>query len=119
MEHLAKRLIDSSLQSRTVSVARPRSPKPPNPTTRLHERHFPSPIGKTSTKSGSKKCSVCNFGKKTIQSHGYTGVKLPRKLTSYMCKSCNLAMCIYPCFELYHTKDNYQDVAFRTRISNM
>ena len=119
MEHLAKSLIDSSLQSRTVAVARPRSHKPPNPITHLHERHFPSPIGKTSTKSGSKKCSVCNFGKKTIISKGYHGVKLPWKLTSYMCHSCNIPICIHPCFELYHTKENYQDIALRTRMSNM
>ena len=119
MEELAKSLIDSSLQSRTVVVSRQLSPKPPHNTYRLHERHFPAPIGKTTTKSGSKKCAVCNFGKKQIVSKGYTGVKLPRKLTSYMCNSCNLSMCIYPCFELYHTKENYKDLAFRNRISNI
>ena len=119
MEHLAKSLIDSSLQACTVAETRPWSPKTPNPITRLHERHFQSPIGKSSTKSGSKKCSVCNFGKKTIIAKGYKGVKLPRKLTLYMCNSCNIPICIHPCFELYHTKENYQDIAFRTRISNM
>ena len=119
MEDLAKYLIDSSLQSCTVKVSRPRAPQLPNPTIRLHERHFPSPIGKTSTKSGSKKCSVCNFGKKAIIAKGYKGVTLPCKLTSYSCNSCNLPMCIYPCFELYHTKDKYQDIAFRDRISHI
>ena len=119
MEQLAKSLIDSSLQSRTIVVSKQLSPKPPHHATHLHERHFPSPIGKTATKSGSKKCSVCNFGKKQIVSNGYTGVKLPRKLTSYMCNSCDMPMCIYPCFELYHTKENYKDLAFRNRISNI
>ena len=119
MEQLAKSLIQSSLQSHTVSVTRPSSPKPPNPITHLHERHFPSPIGKTSTKSGSKKCSVCNFGKKAIVSKGYKGVKLPCKLTLYMCKSCNVPLCIYPRFELYHTKDDYENTAFRNRMSSI
>ena len=36
MEQLVKSLIQSSLQSRTVSVTRPLSPKPPNSITRLH-----------------------------------------------------------------------------------
>ena len=97
-------LIHSSLQLHTVSVTTPWSTKLPNPTTHLHERHFPSPIGKMSTQSGSKKCSVCNFGKKAIISKGYKGVQLPRKLTSYMCNSCNVPLCIYPCFQFYHTK---------------
>ena len=119
MEQLAKSLIDSSLQSCTIAVTRPRPPTPPNPMTCLHERHFPSPIGKTSTKSRSKKCSVCNFGKKALIAKGYKGVKLPCKLTSYMCNSCNIPICIYPCFELYQAKDNYQDIAFHTHISNM
>ena len=94
MEQLAKSLVQSSLQSHTVSVTRPRSPKPPNPITCLHERHFPSPIGKTSTKSGSKKCSVCNFGKKAIVSKGYKGVKLPPKLTS-TCVNLAMFLCAF------------------------
>lgn len=27
--------------------------------------------------------------------------------TTYMCKSCEVPLCIIPCFEIYHTKVNY------------
>ena len=118
IEYLATNLINSSLESRTLTVTRPRSP-PTDTTNRLQGRHFPSYIGKVSTKSGSKMCGACNFGKKQMTAKGYTGVNLPRKLTSYMCKTCNVPLCIYPCFELYHTKDEYQNYAFRSRVSSI
>ena len=118
IENLASHLINASLESRTLTVTRPRSP--PNDTTnRLQGRHFPSYIGKVTTKSGSKMCAACNFGKKHLTAKGYRGEKLSRKFTSYMCKTCNVPLCIYPCFELYHTKDEYQNYAFRNRISNI
>ena len=118
IENLATLLINSSLQSRTLTVTRPRSP-PTDTTYRLQGRHFPSYIGKLSTKSGSKMCAACNFGKKQMTAKGYSNEKLPRKLTSYMCKTCNVPLCIYPCFELYHTKDEYKLYAFRNRMSNI
>ena len=118
IEYLATNLINSSLESRTLTVTRPRSP-PTDTTNRLQGRHFPSYIGKVSTKSGSKMCGACNFGKKQMTAKGYTGVNLPHQLTSYMCKICNVPLCIYPCFELYHTKDEYQNYAFHSRVSSI
>ena len=118
MEQLAEMLLMSSIPSRTLAVTRPRSPLVVN-TTRLDSRHFPSYIGKNERKSGSKMCAICNFGKKTIIAQGYKGTTLPRKLTSYMCKPCNIPLCIVPCFELYHTKEHYQNVAFRNRVTNL
>ena len=118
IENLASHLINASLESRTLTITRPRSP--PNDTTNhLQGRYFPSYIGKVTTKSGSKMCAACNFGKKHLTAKGYRGEKLSRKLTSYMCKTCNVPLCIYPCFELYHTKDEYQNYAFCNRISNI
>ena len=117
IEYLATNLFNSSLESRTLTVTRPRSPT--DTTNHLQGRHFPSYIRKVSTKSGSKMCGACNFGKKQMTAKGYTGVNLPRKLTSYMCKICNVPLCIYPCFELYHTKDEYQNYAFRSRVSSI
>ena len=118
MEQLANSLILASLQTRTLTVTRPRSPSVVN-TTRLDSRHFPSYIGKNATKSGSKMCAVCNFGKKTINAKGYNGTTLPRKLTSYMCNPCKIPLCIIPCFELYHTQENYKNHAFRNRVTNL
>ena len=119
MEMLANTLILSSVQSRTLAVTRPRAPSVVNDTNRLDSRHFPSYIGKNATKNGSKMCAICNFGKKTIIAKGYKGTTLSRKLTSYMCKPCNIPLCIVPCFELYHTKEHYQNYTFQNRLTKL
>ena len=31
----------------------------------------------------------------------------PKKFTSYWCSICKRALCIDPCFRLYHTKEDY------------
>lgn len=62
---------------------------------RLTERHFPSHVPPTTYKTNpSKRCVVCEKQKR-------------RKETRYMCAICHAALCIVPCFELYHTKKNF------------
>ena len=58
---------------------------------RLTGHHFPEPAG------GRPDCKVCSdraAGK--------------RKQTQWQCKTCKVAMCIYPCFERYHTVKHYK-----------
>ena len=119
MEILAEKLIESLKDSCTLKVSRTRSPVVLDDSIRLQGRHFPSHIGKESTRSGSKLCKVCNFGKKSIKEKGFDGIALSRKLTSYMCKKCNVPLCVEPCFELYHTKEKYRDDGFRHRMSHL
>ena len=119
MEILAEKLIESSKDSCTIKVSRPRSQVVLDDSIHLEGRHFPSCIGKESTKSGSKLCKVCNFGKKTIKEKGFDGITISRKLTSYMCKKCKVPLCIEPCFELYYTKEKYRDDGFQHRISHL
>lgn len=64
---------------------------------RLKERHFPRKIPQTGkSHSTSRKCKVCRE-------------KGVRKETCYMCQQCPSApaLCVQPCFELYHTVKNY------------
>ena len=64
---------------------------------RLQERHFPHPVPQTQKASRStRKCKVCTK-------------KGKRKDTSYMCTQCpnQPALCVYPCFELFHTLKDY------------
>ncbi len=54
-------------------------------------RHFPEPAG------GWPDCRVCSdrgSGK--------------RKQTQWQCRSCKVAMCVYPCFERFHTLKHYK-----------
>ena len=62
-------------------------------TTRLYERHFLEKIPLLpSGKFSQLECIVCSNKK----GNG-------RRTTTYQCKQCELAMCVVPCFELYHT----------------
>ena len=76
MEILAEKLIESSKDSCTLKVSRTRSPVVLDDSIHLQGRHFPSHIGKESTRSGSKLCKVCNFGKKSIKEKGFDGIAL-------------------------------------------
>ncbi|XP_050509345.1 piggyBac transposable element-derived protein 4-like [Diabrotica virgifera virgifera] len=58
---------------------------------RLTCRHFPSHVPPTtSRKVGLRKCVVCAKNKK-------------RKETSFMCRECNVPLCVVNCFERFHT----------------
>ena len=59
----------------------------------LHDHHF---LGKIppclSGKPSQHECIVCSHKKQNS-----------RKTTIYHCKQCKVALCVLPCFELYHT----------------
>ena len=62
---------------------------------RLTDRHFPEEIPPTSCNSKpQRRCHVCYTNKQ-------------RKQTHFMCKECDKALCVSPCFKIYHTKKNY------------
>jgi hypothetical protein len=64
---------------------------------RLHERHFPDTVPSTScTKNAMRRCVVCARKKDS------SGKKMRRE-SRYQCSSCNVALCVDPCFRLYHT----------------
>lgn len=69
---------------------------------RLTERHFPSFVPPTPKKEApTRYCAVCcskrdNKGKRK------------RKESRYMCNTCNVGLCAAPCFEIYHTKENFE-----------
>lgn len=58
-------------------------------------KHFPALNLVTSSKAtGYRRCVVCSSSKK-------------RKMTKYHCSLCKQALCVTPCFEAYHTKQNF------------
>ncbi|UYV76718.1 hypothetical protein LAZ67_14001866 [Cordylochernes scorpioides] len=62
---------------------------------RLIERHFPSLVPPTEKKKNpTRYCRVCGANKK-------------RKESRYMCKDCDVALCVVPCFETYPTIKNF------------
>ncbi|UYV60146.1 hypothetical protein LAZ67_1000131 [Cordylochernes scorpioides] len=62
---------------------------------RLIERHFPSLVPPTEKKKNpTRYCCVCGANKK-------------RKESRYMCKDCDVALCVVPCFKTFHTIKNF------------
>ena len=76
----------------------PQPQQHPPPITRLTERHFLERVPpRVSGQQAQPECVVCSKQKGK-----------GRKTTTYQCKQCKLAMCVVPCFELYHTKRDPQ-----------
>ena len=84
----------------------------PNYENRLVEKHFPAhfPLepGYNKSSKPSKLCNVCNFSKKAIFCLTGRQVTIPHKFASYYCPDCNVALCIEPCFWLFHLKAKYE-----------
>ena len=75
----------------------------------LSDKHFlgkiPVPAGK---KKATRNCVVCNPGERKMYKN--KNIKLPNRPGSesiYFCKQCDVALCVVPCFELYHSHQDY------------
>jgi hypothetical protein len=69
---------------------------------RLKGRHFPIKIPQRKRQT----CGVCRVTKRDQQQGKDT---YRRRKTLFQCDSCELPMCLLPCFKLYHTKENYKE----------
>lgn len=68
---------------------------------RLTERHFPDVVPPTEKKSNpTRQCVVCS------RKRDASGKRL-RKESRYCCLVCDVALCVTPCFRIYHTKNNF------------
>lgn len=75
--------------------------KNPGSVLRLSGRHFPSTVPPTERNpKPRRRCVVC------ANSFGEDG-KRKRIESRYICKICNVGLCASPCFERYHTLENY------------
>ena len=76
----------------------------------LVERHFIEPI--PGQEGGRRKHPshgyfICNVSREALSDAGLGDSYKPKKFTSYWCSICKRALCIDPCFRLYHTKEDY------------
>ena len=93
---LAKQLLMETVEESTAEQQRGPHSNPNPPSSRLTGRHFPGKVSPTASGRQSRPdCVVCSRKK----GRG-------RVSTTYKCKQCHLPMCVVPCFELYHTKNN-------------
>ena len=74
-------------------------------TTRLIGRsHWPAPTPSSEKRVRlPRKCVACNEKDGKV------------KKSAVICKQCNVPLCLFPCFEFYHTKNNYLDAIKKAR----
>ena len=76
----------------------------------LVDKHFIEPI--PGQEGGRRKhtsctCFICMVSKEALSDAGFGDSYKPKKYTSYWCSICKHALCIDPCFRLYHTEKDY------------
>ncbi|XP_049957680.1 piggyBac transposable element-derived protein 4-like [Schistocerca serialis cubense] len=71
---------------------------------RLTKRHFLQHIPATTKKYAARVCHVCSSRSKKQSG------KASRKETRYECEQCGVALCLEPCFKIFHTKKQYDSV---------
>lgn len=75
-------------------------------TFRLNGRHFPQKLSRVcNARIKPITCKVCFVGK---SESAKTGKIKRRRSTSFKCTQCNKAMCIEPCFRIYHVYQDYK-----------
>ena len=121
-EYIAKYLITMSIESATCLKKKP-SIEIDNSHLWLAGKHF---VRKFTTVPGSKrktparKCSVCNFTCQQLVRMGHNDLNLQLRYSSYGCTVCSqVTLCLIPCFEIYHSKLNYRQLALENRISKI
>ena len=82
----------SSMGGLVEPATRGRPSKSPKPS-RLLGRCFPDVVPGTSKKKPTRRCVICCANGK-------------RKESSYWCPDCEKALCVVPCFRVYHTDKN-------------
>lgn len=99
--NLIRQLLEEYMNTRTPprggrpSTASPVTPDP----LRLTGRHFPEPVPSTATKkTPQRQCFVCKHTGKRPQK---------RRDTRWFCSLCNVGLCVFPCFQDYHTVKNF------------
>ena len=70
--------------------------------------------------SSPRQCVVCSIPAEKVRSHKESGMHKERylhiKRTSFQCKTCipMKALCVVPCFEIYHTKEKPSQYWYNT-----
>jgi hypothetical protein len=101
------KLVHQLIEDTPVEAARRGRPSDADIPTRLTDRHFLKSIPPTEKKEKpTKRCIVCSV---PTGERRKRGVPSPhRHETRYLCDTCNVALCVTPCFKRYHTLRNYK-----------
>ena len=113
IEYIATYLVETSIQHVSLPGC---STFSQDSNSRLVERHFPKKIG--NGKNGLL-CQACNFSPAQLSKLGLVGVRVKCKTTSYCCDQCDVPLCVTPCFEIFHTFQDYRKETLRNRLPTL
>ena len=76
--------------------------------------HLPQLIPRTdgSKRKPSRPCFACNGSWSDIHAK-----RIPKRCTGIWCGTCKKPLCITPCFEIFHTEENYKAILLAMRFS--
>ena len=116
MEYIGNYLLDTSLEDSTCTPQRAIYNK--SDKSRLVERHFVTRIRRNihNRSAPTPQCKACNFTKNQMARLGFEPRPLPRKTTTFWCPQCEVPLCVTPCFETYHTVDDYRATLLLKRL---
>ncbi|VDI01309.1 Hypothetical predicted protein [Mytilus galloprovincialis] len=85
---------------------------------RLTGRHFAEKIIPTGTKlTLTRRCIVCTPAERELLASAGEKRRRPGRDTSFNCAECNVALCIDPCFKLYHKYKEYNLAYKRQKLA--
>ena len=78
--------------------------------------HLPQEIPRKqgSKRKASRPCFACNGSWNDIRTK-----RLPKNCSGIWCPTCEKVLCIVPCFEIYHTHQDYKNMLLKRRFPNM
>ena len=116
VEYIANWLVDTSVEGITC---RPKKQFNRASSARLVDRHFPQkkPV-RQGTKVQGIMCKACNFTRKQLTEMGHPEAVVPKKTSIYWCEECEIPLCVTPCFQIYHTNQDYRNESLAQRLLN-
>ena len=118
-EYIANYLITTSIETATC-LKKTLSIDIDNTQLCLAGKHFMrkfTTVPSSKRKIPARKCSECNFTHQHLPKMGHNDLNLQVKYSLYGCTVCSqVTLCLIPCFEMFHSKLNYQQLALEYRI---
>ena len=104
-----KQMIESAAPALTAPKIQTRPSSSGLQLQRLAGRHFPRKIEGEAKTRISRSCKVCVSAERSMDVVLGRKRKRPGHESSYECAQCEVALCVAPCFSIFHTQKNYEE----------
>ena len=104
-----KQMIESAAPALTAPKIQTRPSSSGLQLQRLAGRHFPRKIEGEAKTRISRSCKVCVPAERSMDVVLGRKRKRPGHESSYECAQCEVALCVAPCFSIFHTQKDYEE----------